>query len=175
MDANKWLLTDWTSVGITIASGVILLILMIIIVRIIGLSSFAKMSNVDFASTVAIGSILAATVLNDQVAVLNGALSILVILVFQRIMSAIKRRSRRFEAVVENEPVALMVNGEILEDNMRASGITRGNLVAKLREANVIHVSEVKVVVLETTGDISVLHGSEDKEVDDLVMEGVII
>jgi len=40
-----------------------------------------------------------------------------------------------------------------------------------LREANVLHYGQVKAVVLETTGEISVLHGNE--EFDDSLLEGV--
>ena len=42
-------------------------------------------------------------------------------------------------------------------------------MIAKLREANVLDISEVRAVVLETTGDISVLHGESCAET---VMEG---
>ena len=64
-----------------------------------------------------------------------------------------------------------MKNGEILEDNLKKCKVTISDLKAKLREANVIQISEVKAVVFESTGDISVLHGSEDKKVDDWLLD----
>ena len=45
--------------------------------------------------------------------------------------------------------------------------------MAKLREANVFELSEVKAVVLETTGDISVLHSDSKKKIEDCLLEGV--
>ena len=47
-------------------------------------------------------------------------------------------------------------------------------MIAKLREANVIDFSQVKAVVLESTGDISVLHTSNDDiELNNDLLEGV--
>ena len=53
--------------------------------------------------------------------------------------------------------------------------ITENELRGKLREANVIRLNEVKAVVLETTGDVSVLHGDDDKEIEAYILEDVEI
>lgn len=55
----------------------------------------------------------------------------------------------------------LMRDGRFLEDAMRETRVARDYLVAKLREANVLDLARVRAVVLETTGDISVLHGEK--------------
>ena len=47
---------------------------------------------------------------------------------------------------------------------MRARRVEEDDLIAKLREANVCDLSDVRAVVLETTGDITVLHGSRLQE-----------
>jgi uncharacterized membrane protein YcaP (DUF421 family) len=46
-------------------------------------------------------------------------------------------------------------------------------LIAKLWEANVLQLSEVHAAVLETTGDISVLHGREINRIDDILLKDV--
>jgi uncharacterized membrane protein YcaP (DUF421 family) len=68
-------------------------------------------------------------------------------------------RSLRWLRMMENEPVLLMRDGVVQEGNMRKTRVTCDDLFAKLRAANVLQLSEVRAVVLETTGDISVLHG----------------
>ncbi len=75
--------------------------------------------------------------------------------------------------MVDNKPLFLMIREEILWDNLKKARVTEGDLRAKLREANVIELSEVKAVIFETTGDISVLHSSEDKNIDDWIVEDV--
>ena len=68
-----------------------------------------------------------------------------------------------------------MRDGQILYDNLNKVEITENELRGKLREANVIRLNEVKAVILETTGDVSVLHGDDDKEIEDYILEDVEI
>jgi uncharacterized membrane protein YcaP (DUF421 family) len=65
---------------------------------------------------------------------------------------------------MQNTPVILMRNGKIIDDALKETRVARSDLLAKLREANVLNLDEVRAVVLETTGDISVLHGEHCSE-----------
>ena len=76
--------------------------------------------------------------------------------------------------LVDNEPLLLMRGEDILDDNLRKAKVTHGDLRAKLREANVTKLSQVHAVVMESTGDIAVLHNdSDDHEIDDVILKGV--
>jgi len=145
----------------------------LIIVRFYGLRSFAKMSSVDFASTIAVGSILASVALNTDQSWLKGTVAMLCILGFQQLFSYGKRHFDWLENIGENQPVLLMQDGKILNGNLQNTGVTHADLMAKLREANVLRLSEVKAVVFETTGDVSVLHGDENLVVEECLLEGI--
>lgn len=54
---------------------------------------------------------------------------------------------------------------------LRQARVSVDDVRAKLREANVLRYDEVRAVVLETTGDISVLHGDAELELD--LIDGV--
>lgn len=132
------------------------------VVRIIGLRAFSKMTAFDFVVTVAIGSLLAGA---SQASAWSGfaqsILAMATLLGVQYAVARLRRASARFEAVVQNAPVLLMRDGEILLPALNATRVAQDDLIAKLREANVLDFSQVRAVVLETTGDISVLHGPE--------------
>jgi uncharacterized membrane protein YcaP (DUF421 family) len=67
-----------------------------------------------------------------------------------------------------------MKGSEILWRNLKAHRVTEADLYAKLREANIVDMKQVLAVVLETTGDISVLHTDRDGQVlDDSVLKYV--
>ena len=83
------------------------------------------------------------------------------------------RRYASFGDVVDNAPVLLMRDGEFLSGALSSERVTRSDVVAKLREANVLQLASVRAVVLETTGDISVLHG--DVPIDSALLEQVIV
>jgi len=146
---------------------------MILITRIFGLRTFAKMSSFDFASTIAIGSILASIIINKNQSILKGILALLCILAFQAIFSYLVRKINWFKRLFTNKPKLLMKDGEIFYDTLKRCNVGVGDLMAKLREANVHKVSEVQAVVFESTGDISVLHSSDLDAVENIILSDV--
>ncbi len=151
-----------TAVGIYIA--------LVIFTRLSGKRSFSKMSSFDFAITVALGSIVATVIISKSTSLPQGIFGLGILYVIQ-ILVAHARRYKGVRNLIDNEPTLLMRNGKLLEKNMLKCKVTTSDLKAKLREANVIHLSEVKAVVFESTGDISVLHGSDNKDIDDWIID----
>ena len=145
---------------------------MVLFTRLNGLRSFSKMSGFDFGITVAFGSILASAVMATDAGkfwIFLGALAALFLV--QRVIAAIRTKSPTVRDWLGNDPILLMRDGKMLEDNMARARITRADVIGKLREANALQLSEVRAVILEDTGDISVLHG--EVELDDAILEGV--
>ena len=172
---ENWIISEWATLLNVAASTFLILILLVVFVRISGLRSFAKMTSIDFASTVAIGSILASTLLTENPSVLQGTMGIGFILLFQTIFARLTLKLPWFDKLVSNQPMLLMRGEEILYDNLHKAHLSKGDLMAKLREANVLQLSEVRAVVLETTGDVSVLHTSSEEDVADEVMYKVAV
>lgn len=146
----------------------------ILLVRIVGLRSFSKMTNFDFVMTVAMGSLLASAGQAGewadlvQIMIAMGALFAL-----QFGIACLRKCSDAVDSALQNEPVLLMRDGEILHQALRRTRVTESDLFAKLREANVLELAAVRAVVLETTGDVSVLHGERmDKTLLDRVDHG---
>lgn len=157
------------------AKGIILsvfgLFWIILLVRIVGLRSFSKMTNFDFVMTVAMGSLLAGASQSQQwTGFLQTLTAMASLFAIQYLVSRLRRRSPRLDALVQNTPILLMKDGVILHDALRATRVAEEDLFAKLREANALDIASVRAVVLETTGNISVLHGAQ---VDEALFKGV--
>ena len=127
----------------------------------------------NFASTIAIGSVLAGTVLSTNPSIVKGAVAMPFISGFQTMFSKLTLKFDRFDKLVSNKPLLLMDGDTIMYNNLHATNLSEEDIFAKLREANVIQFSEIRAVVLETTGDISVLHCSSEKDVDDRLLRSV--
>lgn len=147
------------------------LIWTVIIVRFIGLRSFSKMAAFDFIVTIGAGSLLASAVTaSDWSAFFQASLGIFALLGVQFIIAKLRFNYRSVRNIIENDPILLMSNGKFCYNNMRQARVTDDDVIAKLREANALSIDQVHAVVLETTGDISVLHG---QDVDKKLMDGV--
>lgn len=143
----------------------------VIVVRVVGLRAFSKMTAFDFVVTVAVGSLLAgASQAKTWSGFCQASLAIAVVLGVQFVVALIRQKSALFAKTVQNSPVMLMRDGLVLDKALASTRVAREDLIAKLREANVMDLSEVRAVVLETTGDVSVLHG---ERLADVLLEGV--
>ncbi|MGO3181708.1 MAG: DUF421 domain-containing protein [Aequorivita sp.] len=160
---EKWFEASTTSLIAIILTTIGIYIATIIFTRIAGKRSFSKMSSFDFAMTVAIGSLIATTVLSKSVSLLQGIVGIAAVYVLQ-IFVATLRRFKIVQKLVDNKPLLLMDGEKILHQNLKKAHVTEADLRSKLREANVLELSQVKAVVFEATGDIAVLH-TKDKSV----------
>lgn len=168
---STWFATSIGAVFMVLISTLGIYIVLILFTRISGVRTFSKMSSFDFAVTVAIGSLIASTILSKDPPLLQAVAALSALFIIQ--MSIARLRSNKFvQLLVDNKPVLLMKDSTILDENMKKAKVTRSDLLAKLREANVTKFKQVKAVIMETTGDISVLHHSDDShEIDEELLE----
>lgn len=168
---GEWLGTTWPQLGLVAISTVSIFAAVIVYARIAGLRSFAKMSSSDFAMTVAVGSLIAGTAASSSTTLIDGLVALAVLFASQVALALIRRRFR-LGSKIDNTPRVLMAGTEYLDENMAHTRVTRSEVRSKLRDANVVDFSQLHAVVLEATGDISVLHGSSPPDPELLV--GVI-
>ncbi|MFP4599249.1 MAG: DUF421 domain-containing protein [Persicimonas sp.] len=158
---EKWLSADPTTLLLVAISTIGIYLAVILFTRLAGLRSFSKMSSFDFAMTVAIGSLVATTLLTSDPPLLVGIVGLATIYGLQETVGLL-RRFEWMQKLVDNTPVLVMRDGEILHENLRETQMTEEDLRSKLREHNIFRRSEVRAVVFETTGDVSVLRTRDE-------------
>ncbi|MGJ8550729.1 DUF421 domain-containing protein [Winogradskyella wichelsiae] len=164
--------SDFLSILLIILSSTGIYLAVIIYTRIFGKRSFSKMSSFDFAMTVAVGSIIATTILSETVNLLEGAVGLLMVYILQ-LVAAYLRRYNWFEKQIDNQPTLIMDGQTILYKNLKAVRLTEGDLRSKIREANVTKLSDIKAVIFETTGNLVVLYKEDNDSIDDWIMKDV--
>lgn len=156
---------SWTAVSKMVFTAFFIYAGVIILTRVVGKRSFSKMSGFDFPMTVAVGSIIASTILSPSVTLLSGIIG-LTSVYFLQFAVALSRKNKYVHQAVDNTPLLLMEGEKVLYENLRKARVTEGDLRSKLREANVTRISHIKAVIFETTGDISVLQKEGGNPVD---------
>jgi uncharacterized membrane protein YcaP (DUF421 family) len=95
---EKWFELSSVSITAIFLSGLGVYISIIIFTRIFGKRSFSKMSSFDFAMTVAVGSMIASTVLTKSVSMFHGIAALFFMYVFQ-VLVALLRRSKFLQSL----------------------------------------------------------------------------
>ena len=171
---TKWIETTPTTALAIMISCLGIYVAVILFTRIFGKRSFSKMSSFDFAMTVAVGSIIATTLLSSTVSLLDGVIGLFTVYLLQ-LIAAYLRRYKFFRKMIDNDPLLLMQGSVILHENLKKARVTEGDLRSKLREANVMNLSQVRAVIFETTGDMVVLHSEDNSiELEEWIMKDVV-
>ena len=170
----SWLTTSWTAILMVIISSIGIYAAVILFTRLSGLRSFSKMSSFDFAMTVAVGSLIATAIIAKDPPLFQAIVALGALYVLQIGIAKLRGISPLIDNLVDNQPILLMKGAQILDENLKITKVTPDDLRAKLREANVTDFKQIKAVVLETTGDISVLHTTDSsQELDDNLLSNV--
>lgn len=170
----SWISTTWTTVMMVALSAIGIYITIVLYTRIAGLRSFSKMSSFDFAITVALGTVIASTIITKDPPLLQAIVGLGMLYLLQMIVAVLRIRSSFVTKMVDNEALLLMDGTRIIDENLKKARVTKSDLISKLREANVTQMKQVKAVVMETTGDISVLHHhDEEHKIDSVLLEEV--
>ncbi len=144
----------------------------ILFCRIQGVRSFAKMSSFDFAMTIAVGSIIASTALSGTTPLLLGLAVLATLFGCQALVAIARTKHKAAQDIIDNEPILVFRHGVMLPEGMNKARLTEDDLYAKLREANALQPRDVQAVVVESTGDVSVMHGDED--LDPSLLKGCV-
>ena len=170
----SWITTSFSASYMVVLKALGVYVALVGFTRLVGLRSFSKMSSFDFAVTVAFGSVLASAVLTEHPPLLQSIVALAVLFGIQYVVAAARANSGWMASAVDNAPMLIMAGSEVLHDNLKRAQMTEQDLYAKLREANVTRPDQVRAVVMESTGDVSVLHAApEAPPLDRDLLQGV--
>lgn len=161
MEWQAWLSIEWQQVIGIIISVMGFYFCLILFTRLNGLRSFSKISSYDFAMTIAIGSILASTVVSKSPALLKGLLAVATLFILQSLVSVIRRRAKSIKNLIDNQPIILMAHGEYFWDNLKEAKLSTNDIKQVLRKNGIKSKSEVFAVIMETTADMSVIKNND--------------
>jgi uncharacterized membrane protein YcaP (DUF421 family) len=130
---------------------------LVLILRVSGKRTLAKLNAFDLVVTVALGSTLATILLSKTVPLLEGLAAFIILAAMQFVVAWLSVRVSWFSNLVRSEPTLLLHNGEFLDRALLAQRVTRDDVKAALRSSGVGDPNEASAVVLETDGSISVI------------------
>lgn len=128
----------------------------VVLIRLLGQRALARMSSPDLATAVALGAVIGRAALGYTPTLGAGILALVTLFAMQALAGQIRRLSR-FRHLLNNKPILLMVGSEAVEENLRRTHLAEEELWPQLRLAGIHHRSEVGFVILEPTGEISVV------------------
>ena len=129
--------------------------LIFVVTRAVGRRELSSMEPFDMILLVVIGDLVQQGVTQSDYS-LTGATTVISTIALLTVFTAwLSFRVRRLRPVLEGEPVVLVVDGEVLDRNLKRERMTREELAAEARQQQISSLDEVRFAVLETNGKIS--------------------
>ncbi|MFW6270069.1 MAG: DUF421 domain-containing protein [Bacillota bacterium] len=142
--------------------------------RIIGKKQISELSFHDYVNGITFGSIAAtmATDLSQHTWQYFAALFLFALMNF--ILQYVSMKSRWGQKIIEGEPVVIIHEGKILEDNLKKTRFNLDNLSTELRKQGIFDIKNVHYAILETDGALSILPNASKKALtpEDLNLQG---
>lgn len=131
--------------------------LTLLLCRFMGRKLISRLNVFDFVAAITVGSLAAAMSVDIDTRVVFAAIALIVWAVLTFAMDLVVAKSLPARKIIDGEPIVVIQNGKILENNMRRIRFNLDELMQQLRVKKVYDPAQVEFAVLEPDGRFSVL------------------
>lgn len=152
---------SWDDVVRIVLVGAASYLALVVMLRLAGKRTLSQLNMFDFVVTVALGSILATVLLDSTISFTEGITALTLLAGLQFIVATVSSRWPRIRTSLTADPVLLLANGQIRHDALRRNRLTESEVRQAVRSAGSGDLAQIKAVVLESNGKISVITNSQ--------------
>ena len=157
MDFSEMFYQNAEALVRTLIVGTLAYITLIFFLRISGKRTLAKLNAFDLVVTVALGSTLSSVLLQESIALAEGAVTFAFLISAQYIITFGSVHWRSFARMIRAEPSLLAHDGVFCEETLTRQRLTKDEVMSAVRASGADSLDQVRNVVLESDGSISVV------------------
>ena len=158
MDISSWFFDSWATLLKTALVGLAAYVTLIFMLRTSGKRTLSKMNMFDWVVTVAMGSVMASTLVSDGVTYVQGVVAFATLIFAQYVVTSLSVRSDAFAKLVKAAPTILYYKGRYLEDAMRRERVPKSEILGAIRQSGQGAPAEIAAVLLEASGELIVMN-----------------
>lgn len=151
---------DWETLYHILICATISYLTLFLFIRISGKRTLAKLTAFDFVVAVTLGSMLSSTILL-QVKIFEGLTGLALIIALQYLLALITKKSDTMKDVINSVPTLLFYNGTFFKDAMKKELVKEEEIYAEIRQNSIERIDDVRAVVLELNGSMTVIKKSD--------------
>ena len=143
--------------------SVIMFVIILFTLRASGKRGIKQLSIFELVLIIGLGSAAGDPMFYKDVGILQALTVFIVVILLYIFVTKLTDKVTWFERVLEGEPVYLVKNGEMVVEDFKSSGLSKDEFFGELRVLNVEHLGQVKTVLIETSGTLSVLFYADEQ------------
>ncbi len=130
---------------------------LVLLLRMSGQRTFARMTPFDFVITVTLGSAFGRVLTATEVSLSEAALTFAVLVVLQWVF-AFLRQQPLISRALNRDPSLLYHDGRVIEGAMRRHRLNEEDLLSAVRSKGMRALTEAEAIILENDGTFSVIN-----------------
>jgi len=137
--------------------SVMVYLFMVFAFRIFGKKELSQLSLADLVLIVLISNSVQNAMVGNNTTLWGGLTAAATLFLLNLLLGWLMYKYKGFRKIVQTEPITLIYNGKLIEDNLRSALLTTEELMAAVREHGLEGTNYVKLAILESDGNISII------------------
>src|SRR3954470_1522907 len=140
-----------------VVRSVVIFLLVFVLTRAVGRRELSSMEPFDVILLVVVGDLVQQGITQSDDSATGTTIVLATVGLLTVGLSYLSFKVPRLRPLLEGEPIVLVVDGELLERNLRRGRLTLDDLLAEARAQQIGSLDSIRFAVLETSGKISFL------------------
>ena len=145
---------------ISLVRTVVMYVAILISVRLMGKRQISQLQTSELVVTLLISELAVMPIQQHDDPLWNGIIPMVVLVACEIVVSLLMLKCGKFRQAVCGNPMIVIQNGRVLQDQMRRLRMSTEDLFEELRQAGAFALEEVAYAIVETNGELSVLKKS---------------
>lgn len=142
--------------------ALILYIVVFLVIRLMGKRELSKVQPFELAIIILFADLASAPMAARGISIFDGIIPIIALFIAYLIFTLFIQTSDKAQTIICGTISVLIVDGKIVESELKKQQYTVTSLTEQLREKDVFKIQDVKYAILETNGKLNVVKNSDN-------------
>ena len=158
-------------IPIVIVSAIVIYLVLLLLLRLFGARVLSGLTGFDIVVSITLGAVAGRVIIGHPPTLTAGIIGLVTLLCCEAIFGLV-RSNIRIHRSLNSQPTVVLAHGQPQQDLMRKTHVTTKDIMSSIRRAGITNLKQVRCIILEPSGVLSVL--SYGSDLDPEVLHGVI-
>ncbi|EPF16518.1 Protein of uncharacterised function (DUF421) [Cedecea davisae] len=146
---------------------------LIVQINLMGKGNLAPSSAMDQVQNYVLGGIIGGVIYNESITVLQFVLVLIIWTFLVFVLKFLKENNRLVKRIIDGKPITLVHNGSVNVKECLRNGVSANDLMFKLRANGIYEIEQLKRVVLEQNGQLTIIQSGDENIRHPIIVDGL--
>ncbi|MTC59230.1 DUF421 domain-containing protein [Providencia rustigianii] len=146
---------------------------LIVQINLMGKGNLAPSSAMDQVQNYVLGGIIGGVIYNESITVLQFVLVLIIWTLLVFVLKFSKENNRLIKQIIDGKPITLVHNGSVDVKECLRNGVSANDLMFKLRANGIYEIEQLKRVVLEQNGQLTIIQNGDENIRYPIIVDGL--